>query len=111
MEESTKMIMYPEFSMCKVIDTYLDPIYVFYKTFLVNVFGFFCVVFTYYTLFLCHNAPSLDPPGIAMLKMLSVPRFPNCALRCPPVLPQTLQGRTRCVTFSGRAQHRLQDAT
>ena len=33
--------MYHEFNTCKVIYTSLDPIYVFYNTFLVNVFSLF----------------------------------------------------------------------
>lgn len=45
--------MYHEFNMCKVIYTSLDPIYVFYKTFLVNVFslGFFVCLFLLITPF------------------------------------------------------------
>ena len=55
MEESTKMIMYHEFNLCKVIYTSLDPIYVFYKTFLVNVFSlglFVCLLACFYLLHL-----------------------------------------------------------
>ena len=56
MKESTKTIRYHESNMCKVIYTSLDPIYVFYKTFLVNVFSLGLFVFTYCTFFLSHNA-------------------------------------------------------
>lgn len=53
MEESTKMIMYHEFNTRKVIYTSLDPIYVFYNTFLVNVFSlvFFVCLFLLMTPF------------------------------------------------------------
>lgn len=83
MEESTKMIMYPELDMCKVIDTYLDPIYVFYKTFLVNVFGFFCCCFYLLHPFLCHNATSLELPGIAMLKNAVSAQVPKLCAKVP----------------------------